>query len=288
MERQLALETFDVPPFALNMPKELEVPGGGWTWPCSTATLISGETEAVLIDTVPTLRESNRLIDWIKASGKTLKTIYITHGHFDHYIGASIVLEHFPDASLVATKSTIDFIEEERETGRDRAIWSPLFTEEIAQNVIIPELTSGSLDIEGHEITAVEVGQSDIPRSSYVHIPSLGAVIVGDIAYNQVHPTLIDSDQETRSAWIQTLSDLLDLKPKIVVASHRTPDSINDIRAIEETIAYLRTANQLLEENPSTSKFIERMMAAYPSFQNLSTLYVGAASLGLEDFSEVG
>lgn len=285
MTQQLAIQTFDIPQYALNMPSELEAPEGGWTWPYSTATLISGEEDAVLVDAVPTLKDSERLVDWIKASGKRLRTIYITHGHFDHYIGASIVLEHFPEASLVATKSTIEFIEEEKETGRDRAMWASLFSEDIVQTIVVPELTDGTLDIEGHKITAVEVGQSDITRSSYVHVPSLGAIIVGDIAYNQVHPTLIDSDHDKRSAWIQTLSDLLDLKPQIVVASHRTPDSANDIHAIEETIAYLRQANHFLAEKPSTTEFIAKVMAAFPSHNNLSKLFVGAASLRLDEAS---
>ncbi len=283
MTQQLAIQTFDIPQYALNMPSGPETPEGGWTWPYSTATLISGEKDAVLVDAVPTLKDSERLVDWIKASGKRLRTIYITHGHFDHYIGASIVLEHFPEATLVATKSTIEFIEEEKETGRDRAMWASLFSEDIVQTIVVPELTDGTLDIEGHKITAVEVGQSDITRSSYVHVPSLGAIIVGDIAYNQVHPTLIDSDHDKRLAWIQTLTDLLDLKPQIVVASHRTPDAENGIHAIEETIAYLRQANHFLAEKPSTPEFIAKMMAAFPSHKNPSTLIVGAVSLKLDE-----
>lgn len=283
MERKLTLKTFDVPPHALNMPLPMAPPEGGWTWPYSTATLISGAQDAVLIDTVPALRDIDRLVEWIKTTGKNLKSIYITHGHLDHYIGSEKVLEHFSDASLVATKSTIEFIEEEAETGRDRAIWAPMFSVEIAQNVVVPKLTTEALDIEGHEIRVVEVGQSDIARSSYVHIPSLDAVIVGDIAYNEVHPTLIDSDHEKRMAWINTLSDLLELEPKIVVASHRTPDSINDVKAITTTMAYLEDANRLLSEKPSTAEFIDKMMAAYPSYKNLSTLFVGAASQGLEN-----
>lgn len=283
MENKLVLETFDVPPQALNMPSAMEAPEGGWTWPYSTAILISGEKEAVLIDTVPTLKDSNRLVDCIKATGKQLRTIYITHGHLDHYIGASIILEHFPEASLLATKSTIEFIEEEKETARDRSMWAPLFAEEIAQTIVVPELTTGSLDIEGHEITAVEVGQSDISRSSYVHIPSLNALVVGDIAYNEVHPTLIESDHDKRVAWINTLYDLLELNPQIVVASHRNPDSANDINAIRKTIAYLEDANRFLAEQITTAEFIGKMIAAYPSYQNLSTLFVGAGSLGLED-----
>ncbi|MEM7290057.1 MAG: MBL fold metallo-hydrolase [Pseudomonadota bacterium] len=285
MEKKLVIETFDIPSLALNMPLPIDPPVGGWTWPYSTATLISGDNDIVLIDTAPTLKDSARLVDRIKSTRKELRTIYITHGHLDHYIGASFMLDHFPDASLVATKSTVDFILEEVETGNDRARWTPAFVEEIGQTIIVPDLTNGSIDIEDHAITAVEVGQSDISRSSYVHVPSLNTIITGDIAYNEVHPTLIDSDQKKRTAWIKTLNDLLALNPEVVVASHRTPDSVNDINAIKQTIAYLEDANRLIEEGITTAQFIAKMVAAYPSHKNLSTLIFGAASLGLDSGS---
>jgi len=283
MESKLTIETFDIPPHDLNLPFPIDPPDGGWTWPYSTATLISGEREAVLIDTAPTLADCDNLVKFIKARGKQLRTIYITHGHLDHYIGASVLLEHFPDASLVATKATVEFIEEEVKTGRERATWGPAFVDEIVQTVVVPDLTKGKLDIEGHEITAVEVGQSDISRSSYVHVPSLKAVITGDIAYNKVHPTLIESDHEKRTAWIATLTDLLALNPEIVVASHRTPDAVNGIKAIKNTIAYLEDANRFLAEEPSTIEFIQKMLKAYPTYKNPTTLFVGAASQGLDD-----
>lgn len=288
METKLTIETFDIPMHDLNMSLPIDAPEGGWTWPYSTATLISGEKEAVLIDTAPTIEDNERLVEWLKDSGKHLRSIYITHGHLDHYIGASVILEHFPDASLVATKATIEFMEAEVETGRERATWGPAFVEEIVQAVVIPELTTGKLDIEGHEITVVEVGQSDISSSSYVHVPSLNAVITGDIAYNDVHPTLIESDHEKRTAWIATLTDLLALNPEIVVASHRTPDAVNDINAIKNTIAYLEDANRFLAEKPSTMEFIQKMMMTYPSYKNPTTLFVGAASQGLDDPSNDG
>ncbi|MGA8962280.1 MAG: MBL fold metallo-hydrolase [Pseudolabrys sp.] len=58
-----------------------------WTWVANSSTLISGEQDAVLVDTFLTTEQSQTLLDWVVASGKNLIAIYITHGHGDHFFG---------------------------------------------------------------------------------------------------------------------------------------------------------------------------------------------------------
>ncbi len=48
------------------------------------------------------LEEARAQADWIASTGKNLTTIYATHGHGDHFFGASILLERFPKARFVA------------------------------------------------------------------------------------------------------------------------------------------------------------------------------------------
>jgi glyoxylase-like metal-dependent hydrolase (beta-lactamase superfamily II) len=56
-------------------------------WIANSATLIYGERDAVLVDTFMTVEQCNGLADAIVASGKSLKAIYVTHGHPDHFFG---------------------------------------------------------------------------------------------------------------------------------------------------------------------------------------------------------
>jgi glyoxylase-like metal-dependent hydrolase (beta-lactamase superfamily II) len=71
-------------------------------WPPISSTLISGERDAVLVDTPITVEQSRALVNWVVARGKNLTTIYATHGHGDHFFGTSTVLERFPGARFVA------------------------------------------------------------------------------------------------------------------------------------------------------------------------------------------
>src|SRR6202166_3418119 len=71
-------------------------------WVANSSTLISGERDAILVDTFLTTEQSQTLLDWIIASGKNLTAIYVTHGHGDHFFGLASLLERFPRAKAVA------------------------------------------------------------------------------------------------------------------------------------------------------------------------------------------
>src|SRR5260370_20374366 len=79
-------------------------------WPPISSTLISGERDAVLVDTPITVEQSRALVNWLVARGKNLTTIYATHGHGDHFFGTSTVLERFPGARFVARPEVINII----------------------------------------------------------------------------------------------------------------------------------------------------------------------------------
>ncbi|MDF9816736.1 hypothetical protein M2266_005967 [Streptomyces sp. SPB162] len=178
MTSKPTLSIFTVPPRAVNVPLPVPAPEGGWTWPPTAATLIAGERDAILVDTVPTVEDARKLADWVEASGKELTTIYITHGHFDHFLGSSALLDRFPRARVVATEATVRLIQAEAESGHDQRLYGQMFVDKIGSTVVVPEvLTDHRLDLEGHEVIAVATGRSDVDDSSYVYVPSLSAVM---------------------------------------------------------------------------------------------------------------
>src|SRR5580692_360146 len=61
-----------------------------------TSTLIYGEYDAVLVDAMGTVAEAEALADWVALHNRNLQTIYITHGHFDHFYGLSVLLDRSP------------------------------------------------------------------------------------------------------------------------------------------------------------------------------------------------
>jgi ribonuclease BN (tRNA processing enzyme) len=54
-----------------------------------------------------TVEQATALADWVASKKKNLTTIYITHGHGDHWSGVGTVLKRFPHARVVATPNTV-------------------------------------------------------------------------------------------------------------------------------------------------------------------------------------
>ena len=75
-----------------------------------TSTLIYGEHEAILVDTQFRISDARTLADRIAAKGKRLKAILVTHPHFDHFYGASVLLKRFPGTPVYASASDIEYI----------------------------------------------------------------------------------------------------------------------------------------------------------------------------------
>jgi glyoxylase-like metal-dependent hydrolase (beta-lactamase superfamily II) len=282
MAKGLSLRHFHVPQRQLDAQLDVSAPSEGWTWPPTSVTLIAGDGEAILVDTVPTRVDSEALGDWIAATGLELTTIFITHAHLDHYLGAAPLLNRFPHARLVATAATARHIADENTTNAEREVYAAMFVDELVSTVVVPQaLTSDRLELEGHEVIAVTAGRSDHADSSYVHLPGLSAVIVGDIAYNDVHCALMGTDRSQRRAWIETIRQVQARRPHIVVASHRRADAPNDARVLSDTIAYLDECDRLLDDNPTAADFVRQVLTSHPTRLNVSTLLYGVAALGL-------
>ena len=100
MSSQLRLDVF-VAPYKPIVAQVAPMGEGEATWPATSVSLISGERDAVLVDALIIFEEAGRVVDWIRESGKNLTTIYITHGHGDHFFGLNTILAAFPDARAV-------------------------------------------------------------------------------------------------------------------------------------------------------------------------------------------
>src|SRR4029077_17747149 len=91
------------------------------------ATLIYGVRDAVLVDAYMTVKQANALADWVAAKGKNLTTIYITHGHGDHWFGIATLLDRFPKAKAVATPGTVSVMRQNASPEAIANVWKAGF-----------------------------------------------------------------------------------------------------------------------------------------------------------------
>jgi len=76
-------------------------PGTSAIFPVSSV-LVSGEKEAILVDAQFGKSQAEQLVEKIRASGKQLTTIYISHGDPDYYFGLDTLTQAFPKAKVLA------------------------------------------------------------------------------------------------------------------------------------------------------------------------------------------
>jgi glyoxylase-like metal-dependent hydrolase (beta-lactamase superfamily II) len=233
------------------------------------STLIYGKQDAVLVDTFMTIKQADDLVDWISATGKNLTTIYITHGHGDHWFGIGALLERFPNARAVATPNVVRVMRQHASPEVLERIWKAAFPGQIPERLVIAEELKGNvIDLEGHDLVAVELGHTDTDHTTCLNVPSIGLVVAGDAAYNDVHLYLVESNAQTRQEWISALDKIESLNPRAVIAAHKRPDNEDNPRIIEETRKYIRDFDRLAETTTTARELYDKMLELYPNRVN--------------------
>jgi glyoxylase-like metal-dependent hydrolase (beta-lactamase superfamily II) len=252
---------------------------GGGTFAATTSTLVTGSSEAVLIDAQHIREDVAALAEFIGRTGKKLTTIYVTHGHADHWYGAGDLLATFPEARVVATAPVVEYINKAGEIEAQQ--WAAMFGERVSKATAVPEILDGlAIDLEGHELHIIEVGQGDIHPSTVVHIPDLEAVVAGDVVYNQIHAMLGLSSPKGWERWLQSLDAIEKLSARMIVAGHRKPESSDyeANRMLDETRSYISDFAEGAQRFDSADELVQSMKSKYPDLGNRWTLHFSAQS----------
>jgi glyoxylase-like metal-dependent hydrolase (beta-lactamase superfamily II) len=266
---QIPVVTNDLPPGATEM-----------KWSPISSTLISGERDAVLVDTPITVDQNLKLVDWIVSSGKNLTAIYATHGHGDHFFGVSTMQKRFPKARFVATREAIGVMRKQASVPVVRAYWEPRFPGQIDSTLVIAdELVEGVIELEGEQLVVVPLGHTDTDSTTCLHVPSIGLVVCGDALYNDVHLHLGESDAEGRKEWIAALDTIESLKPVAAIAGHKRPDAADTPSNIEATRKYIRDFDRVASQTKTAIELYNQMLAIYPERVNPAVLWISAQAV---------
>src|SRR5438309_4516424 len=246
----------------------------------TASTLIYGVRDAVLVDAFMTVKQASALADWVAARSKNLTTIYITHGHGDHWFGLGTLLERFPKAKAVATPNAVKEMHGNASPQALDGAWKAGFPGQIPDKLVFAEEMRGNvIDLEGRELVAVELGHTDTDDTTCLHVPSIGLVVAGDAAYNDTHLYLAESNAQSRREWIAALDTIESFKPLAVIAGHKKPEKDDSPGIIEETRRYIRDFEGLAEVTTVARELYDRMLEIYPNRANPGALWASAQAV---------
>jgi glyoxylase-like metal-dependent hydrolase (beta-lactamase superfamily II) len=242
-----------------------------------TSTLIFGEHDAVLVDAMTTVAEAEALADWVALHNRNLETIYITHAHFDHFYGLSILLDHFPRARAIAKPKTVNAMQQIYLSPPVERLARRMFPGQISTKLVAPKpYELDTFTLEGYELRIIEQGHTDSADTTSLYVPAISLVVAGDVVYNQCRMYVGDTTPESRKNWIAGLDRLAALNPTMVVAGHKKPGAPDSPSAIQDTKHYLEDFDRVQKTATSDHELFDKMTELYPHWvANQSWLMFG-------------
>ncbi|SDW48961.1 Glyoxylase, beta-lactamase superfamily II [Pseudomonas syringae] len=240
-----------------------------------SSELITGKHDAVLIDAQFQRNDAQALVEKIKASGKKLTTVYISHSDPDYYFGLDVIQTAFPDTGIVASAPTVKAIKASMQ-GK-LAYWGPILKDNAPARLVLPDVLEGDhLTLEGQPLQ-IKGLNSPAPERSYVWIPSIKAVVGGVVVSSGIHVWIADTQSpKSRQDWLATLKGIEALKPATVIPGHYLGQIPQGTQAVAFTAEYLKSFEQQAAKAKDSKALIDAMQTAWPQLAEPSSLELSA------------
>jgi glyoxylase-like metal-dependent hydrolase (beta-lactamase superfamily II) len=239
------------------------------------SVIVSGKTEAILIDAQFTLADAEKVAESIKQSGKKLTTIYVSHGDPDFYFGLEVFKKYFPEVTVYATPATIEHIKATAQKKLD--VWGERLGKAITSNATLPQVLKGtSIGLEGQNLEIV--GLEEFPARTFVWIPSIKAVVGGiNVFGTSFHLWMADAQTaDARKQWVSVLDKIEYLQPTLVIPAHAKSETAFDLSAVRHTRSYIQFYEESLKTNKTSESLIKALKTKYPTLTFDIALQIGA------------
>lgn len=239
-----------------------------------TSTIIYGEKDAFLVDAQFQKSKAQEVVREIKALGKELKVIFISHFDPDYYFGLSVIHDAFPNAEILSTAQTAWMISATMEP--KLKVWKDALGDDKPDSFIVPKAVKELPLLENHEIRIIR--NEDDETHSFLYVPSTGTILGGVSLAEGSHPWMADTrGLNELDKWILQVEAMKSLVPKNVIASHHYGDNPEESPSILDcTLSYLKDYRDALASGKTADAIVSIMTDKYPQLDGKDTLTFGA------------
>ncbi len=266
----LAVLVFVGSAWAATLKIKVYNPGAKAIFPI-TSTLVYGDKDAILIDAQFQKQYAEELVKEIKATGKNLKTVFISHSDPDFYFGLDVIKKAFPNVRIISTAQTAYLISASKDD--KLAVWNPQLKADAPSEVYVPQAVDSIPDLEGNKI---EIRQNpDDPAHSFLWIPSLKTIVGGISVSVDSHIWMADTqNNEAIDKWIAQIDAMKALQPQQVVPSHFAKLNLSP-QSLDFVKKYLENYKKAVHENKSSDAVVKYMVNQYPDLPGKDELGMG-------------
>lgn len=237
-----------------------------------TSTIVFGPHEAMLVDAQFQKRYADRVVEMIRATGRTLKYIYISHSDPDYYFGLAEIRKAFPGARVISSAQTAYLIAATKDA--KLRVWKDKLGEDAPTELAVPDaVTSNEMTIDGDKIE-IRSNRED-PAHSYLWIPSTRTVLGGISVLTGEHLWMADTTSLAAiDAWLKVIEDMKALAPAKVIAGHfmTSDESPAQLDFVHDYLAAYRQ----VAASKNSSAIVAAMTARFPNLPGRETLEFGA------------
>ena len=243
-----------------------------WT----NSVMIEGAHEVMLVDAQLTKTGAERVLQEIKETKKPLSIIYITHEHADHFLGLEVLKEAYPRVRIIANSAVVDRINKVYQDKIDK--WKKILgTGATSRVVAIEKLDASFIKFENSKIEVLKNIQGDTDENTMLWISGQRILIAGDVVFNNMHVYTAETDSKAREKWLNSLNQIRELKPSVVIPGHsKVGAPLDASAAVDFTENYLLVFEEELNKAKDPDGLINAMKERFPSADLLLAIERGA------------
>ncbi len=240
------------------------------------SVIIEGTHEVILVDAQLTKTSAEKVLQKIKETKKPLSIIYITHEHADHFLGLEVFKDAYPEVRIIANSKVVDRINKVYQEKIDK--WTKILGSGATSHIVaISKLDDNFITFENSKIEVFKDVQGDTDENTMLWIPGQRILITGDVLFNNMHVYTAETDSEARRKWLNTLKEIRELNPSVVIPGHsKVGAPLDASTAVDFTEKYLLVFEEELRTAKDPDSLINGMKAKFPSSDFLLALERGA------------